>query len=45
MEKTKDLYLVVSIDVEEDLPNWEIEETTTIRNLEGIPGLQKLFDK
>ncbi len=38
-------YLIVSIDVEEDMPNWEIEDKTTIRNLEGIPQLQGLFDK
>lgn len=38
-------YLIVSIDVEEDMPNWQIEETTTIRNIEGIPRLQELFDK
>ena len=38
-------YLIVSIDVEEDMPNWQIEETTTIRNLEGIPRLQELLEK
>ena len=37
-------YLIVSIDVEEDMPNWQIEETTTIRNIKGIPRLQALFD-
>lgn len=43
--RDNDLYLIVSIDVEEDMPHWGIEETTTIRNLEGIPQLQELFDK
>jgi len=41
----KNNYLIVSIDVEEDMPNWEIEAATTIRNLEGISRLQGLFDK
>ncbi len=40
-----DLYLIVSIDVEEDMPDWKIEPATTIRNLEGIPRLQELFEK
>jgi hypothetical protein len=39
------LFLIVSIDVEEDMPNWQIEESITIRNLEGIPRLQELFVK
>lgn len=45
MNDTKELYLIISIDVEEDMPHWKIEETTTLRNLEGIPRLQELFDK
>lgn len=40
-----DNYLIISIDVEEDMPNWTIEESVTIRNLDGIPRLQDLFDK
>ncbi len=38
-------YIIVSIDVEEDMPNWQIEDETTVRNLQGIPRLQELFDK
>jgi hypothetical protein len=41
----KDLYLIVSIDVEEDMPGWKIKPDLTIRNLETILDLQSLFDK
>ena len=40
----KDIYLIISIDVEEDMPYWKIETETTIHNLEGIPKIQRLFD-
>lgn len=43
--KDNDLYFIVSIDVEEDMPKWTLEPTTTIRNLESIPPLQELFEK
>lgn len=42
---TKSLYLIVSIDVEEDMPDWKIQPSITIRNMEGILRLQGLFDK
>ena len=45
MKENTDSFLIISIDVEADMPNWEIEEITTIRNFEGIPRLQDLFDK
>lgn len=41
----KERYLIVSIDVEEDMPNWKIEDSLTIRNLNGIPQVQALFEK
>ena len=36
MNEADNIYFIVSIDVEEDMPNWEVEAQTTIRNLEGI---------
>ena len=45
MKKIEVLNLIVSIDVEEDMPNWKIENATTIRNLAGVPRLQSLFEK
>ena len=45
MKQMKDMYLIISIDVEEDMPNWRIEETLTLRNLEGLPRLQGIFEK
>ncbi len=43
--ENENTYFIVSIDVEEDMPNWQIEDETTVRNLQGIPRLQELFDK
>jgi hypothetical protein len=45
MKSAKDLYLIISIDVEEDMPNWKVEKTLTLRNIRGLPRLQETFDR
>ena len=37
--------LIISIDVEEDMPDWKAQDQTTVKNIEGIPRLQDLFDE
>lgn len=39
------LYLIVSIDTEEDMPNWRPEKVKTSKNILCLPKLQKLFRK
>ncbi len=41
----KTISLLVSIDVEEDMPNWKAEDDVSVRNISAIPRLQKLFDQ
>ena len=36
--------IVVTVDVEEDMPDWRVPPTTTLRNLQGIPRLQALCE-
>lgn len=36
---------LVSIDVEEDMPDWKAEDDVSVRNISAIPRLQKLFDQ
>lgn len=43
MKKT--VNFLVSIDVEEDMPDWKAQNTVTLRNLEGISRLQNFFDR
>lgn len=38
-------YLIVSIDTEEDMPNWIPQRITTVRNILALPRLQELFNK
>lgn len=45
MPKNKPISLVISIDVEEDMPYWKAEEEATVRNIGSIPRLQGLFDR
>ncbi|MCK6571467.1 hypothetical protein L6V77_10285 [Myxococcota bacterium] len=35
--------LLVSIDVEEDMPEWRVQAQTTVRNLQGLPALHAVF--
>jgi hypothetical protein len=37
--------LLVTIDVECDMPRWLVEPQTTLRNLEGLPRFQALCDR
>ena len=37
--------LLVTIDVESDMPRWKVEPETTLRNLQGIPRFQKMCDR
>ncbi|KPK02995.1 MAG: hypothetical protein AMK71_00345 [Nitrospira bacterium SG8_35_4] len=37
--------LIISIDVEEDMPDWKAQDQTTVRNIAGISRLQDLFDE
>jgi len=39
------MFLIVSIDTEEDMPNWRPQKTTTTNNILCLPRLQKLFRK
>jgi hypothetical protein len=34
--------LLVTIDVEEDMPNWQVQAQTTLRNLQGLPRFHDL---
>lgn len=38
-------YLIVSIDTEEDMPNWVPQRITTVRNILALPRLQELLGK
>lgn len=38
-------YLIVTIDTEEDMPNWRPQKITTTNNILSLPRLQKLFRK
>jgi hypothetical protein len=37
--------LLVSIDVEEDMPEWRVQAQTTVRNLQGLPALHAVFTR
>lgn len=39
------LYFIVSIDTEEDMPNWRPEKHTTLKNIQYLPRLHELFQK
>lgn len=41
----KPMYFIVSIDTEEDMPNWRPEPETSVKNIDALPKLQQLFDK
>ena len=38
------MYFIVSIDTEEDMPNWRPETKTTTQNIQALPDIQVLFD-
>jgi hypothetical protein len=38
-------YLIVSIDTEEDMPNWIPQRITTVRNILALPRLQGVLNK
>ena len=37
--------LLITIDVESDMPRWVVEPETTVRNLQGIPRFQAMCDR
>ncbi len=37
------MYLLVSIDTEEDMPEWRPEPVTTVKNIQTLPGINDLF--
>lgn len=39
------MYFIVSIDTEEDMPNWVPEKITRVENIKALPKFHKLFQK
>ncbi len=44
-QKDNTVSLIISIDVEEDMPDWKAEDLASTRNISSIPRLQGLFDQ
>jgi hypothetical protein len=39
------MYLIISIDTEEDMPDWRPEMLATVRNISRLPELQSFFNR